>query len=143
MNRQNHRKYDCIWISNTSHRANTQCFGHGNVSVGTLSTTLVFYQQLGTSFLEALCYSITFGKLPRKISKLPIVSDMSLTTPSLTQAVPWLQEIAETATCSIWQVVSLIGNLTTSGNQCIGLPMLFYGFWQVANKSWQVAKSTH
>ncbi len=67
---------------------------------------------------------------------------MNLTTPNLTKAGPLLLEMVETVDYSNWQVANHIGNLLTLGNDTIGIPMLFYGFWHVAKKCWQAANST-
>ena len=78
---------------------------------------------------------MTFGKLPRKIDKLPIVPNMNLPTPRLIHTGPRLQEeVAETVNCSNWKVDNHIGDLTALQNQPTRLPVLFYGFWQAAKK---------
>ena len=41
-----------------------------------------------------LCYFTDFGKLPRKVGKLPIVPNLTLTDPDLTQAGLLLREMA-------------------------------------------------
>ncbi len=77
---QNHGKY--VWISNTSHRAHARCFAHGKVSqVATLPTTLVSYQQWGTSSQDILCCYIAFGNRETKLASCQLYPNMNPSIP--------------------------------------------------------------